>query len=42
VSLIGVCRDDNMLACVIEYVDGGSLEGSLRSDWPLPFKEKIT
>ena len=41
VSLIGVSWDDNMLACVIEYVDGGSLEGRFRSDWPLPFKEKI-
>jgi len=42
VSLIGVCWDDNMLGCVIEYVDGGSLEGRIRSDWPKPFKEKIT
>ena len=30
-----------MLDCVIEIVDAGSLEDSLRSDWPMPFKEKI-
>ena len=41
VALIGVCWDDLMLGCLIEYVSGGSLEDRLNQDWDKPFKEKI-
>jgi len=39
--LLGVCWDDMLLGCLLEYVDGGSLEDRLNKDWGLPFKEKI-
>ena len=42
VILIGVCWDSMMLGCVLEYIDGGSLESRLRNDWPTPFVDKIT
>ncbi|GMI26751.1 hypothetical protein TeGR_g12669 [Tetraparma gracilis] len=42
VILVGVCWDDMMLGCVLEYVDGGSLEGRLKDDWHTPFEDKIT
>jgi serine/threonine protein kinase len=42
VKMIGVCWDDMMLGCILEYVDGGSLESRLRKDWNLDFIDKIT
>jgi hypothetical protein len=42
VILIGVCWDDLMLGCVLEYVDGGSLQDRLKADWDADFEDKIT
>jgi len=42
VRLVGVCWDDMMLGCCLEYIDGGSLEDRLNKDWTLPQEEKIT
>mmetsp|Transcript_13232 Transcript_13232/g.26998 ORF Transcript_13232/g.26998 Transcript_13232/m.26998 type:complete len:1771 (+) Transcript_13232:118-5430(+) len=42
VQLVGVCWDSEMLGCLLEYVDGGSLEDRLRKDWNLPREEKMT
>jgi len=42
IKLIGVCWDDMMLACVMEFMDGGSVETRLRKDWTLDAKEKMT
>lgn len=42
VKLIGVCWDDTMLACLLEYVSNGSLEDHLRKDWAQPKDEKLT
>jgi serine/threonine protein kinase len=42
VKMIGVCWDDMMLGCILEYVDGGSLESRLRKDWNEDFKDKLT
>ncbi|GMH95698.1 hypothetical protein TL16_g13218, partial [Triparma laevis f. inornata] len=42
VKLVGVCWDDMMLGCVLEYIDGGSLEGRLKKDWIQPTAEKMT
>jgi len=33
VKLIGVCWDDNMFACCLEYVENGTLEDWLRKGW---------
>ncbi|GMI23079.1 hypothetical protein TeGR_g9797 [Tetraparma gracilis] len=42
VRLIGVTWDDLMLGCVLEYVDGGSLQDRLKKDWNEDFEDKIT
>ena len=42
VRLVGVCWDEMMLGCCLEYIDGGSLEDRLRKDWTLPKEEKMT
>ncbi len=42
VKLVGVCWDEMLLALVLEYVSGGSLEGRIRSDWILPKPMKMT
>jgi hypothetical protein len=42
VRLIGVTWDDMMLGCVLEYVDGGSLQDRLKKDWNEDFEDKIT
>ncbi|GMH80757.1 hypothetical protein TL16_g08683 [Triparma laevis f. inornata] len=42
VKLVGVCWDDLMLGCVLEYIDGGSLEGRLKEDWTQPTSERMT
>ncbi|GMI21575.1 hypothetical protein TeGR_g3392, partial [Tetraparma gracilis] len=42
VILIGVCWDQMMLGCVLEYVNGGSLQDRLNADWNVDFKDKIT
>ncbi|GMI36808.1 hypothetical protein TeGR_g294, partial [Tetraparma gracilis] len=42
VILIGVCWDQMMLGCVLEYVDGGSLQDRLKADWNADFADKIT
>ncbi|GMI41224.1 hypothetical protein TeGR_g5565 [Tetraparma gracilis] len=42
VILIGVCWDDMMLGCMLEYVDGGSLQDRLKKDWNEDFEDKIT
>jgi serine/threonine protein kinase len=42
VILVGVCWDAMMLGCVLEYVDGGSLQDRLKKDWNEDFEDKIT
>ncbi|GMI39673.1 hypothetical protein TeGR_g12575 [Tetraparma gracilis] len=42
VILVGVCWDEMMLGCVLEYVDGGSLQDRLKRDWNEDFEDKIT
>ncbi|GMI55822.1 hypothetical protein TeGR_g9238, partial [Tetraparma gracilis] len=42
VILIGVCWDTMMLGCVLEYVNGGSLQDRLKADWNADFADKIT
>ncbi|GMI56196.1 hypothetical protein TeGR_g10796, partial [Tetraparma gracilis] len=42
VILIGVCWDTMMLGCVLEYVNGGSLQDRLKADWNADFEDKIT
>jgi serine/threonine protein kinase len=42
VRLIGVCWDDMLLACVLEYADCGTLEDHLRKDWSAGQGEKMT
>jgi hypothetical protein len=42
VILAGVCWDEMMLGCVLEYVDGGSLQDRLKKDWNEDFEDKIT
>ncbi|GMI38302.1 hypothetical protein TeGR_g9302 [Tetraparma gracilis] len=42
VILIGVCWDQMMLGCVLEYVSGGSLQDRLKADWNADFADKIT
>eukprot|EP00520_Triparma_pacifica_P017677 CAMPEP_0118651786 /NCGR_PEP_ID=MMETSP0785-20121206/10967_1 /TAXON_ID=91992 /ORGANISM="Bolidomonas pacifica, Strain CCMP 1866" /LENGTH=1363 /DNA_ID=CAMNT_0006544253 /DNA_START=76 /DNA_END=4164 /DNA_ORIENTATION=+ len=42
VRLVGVCWDDMMMGCCLEFIDGGSLEDRLKKDWILPRNEKMT
>ena len=42
VRLIGVCWDEFMLACLLEYVTNGSLEDHLRKDVKIPSTERLT
>ena len=41
VRMVGVCWDERMLGCVMEYVDGGSLQGRLTADWGVRAGENI-
>ena len=42
VELVGVCWDDTLLACVLEFISNGSLEDHLKKDWLRPKNEKMT
>ena len=42
VSLVGVCWDEMMLGCLLEYIDGGSMGDRIKQDWAKQFREKIT
>ena len=42
VKLVGVCWDDMMLGCLLEYIDGGSLEDRLKKDWTQPMSDRMT
>jgi len=42
VKLIGVCWEDIMLCCLLEYVDNGSFEDWLRKDLTKPPSKKMT
>ncbi|GMH85967.1 hypothetical protein TrVE_jg2680 [Triparma verrucosa] len=41
-ELVGVCWDDMMLGCLLEYIDGGSLEDRLKKDWTQPMSDRMT
>ena len=42
VELIGVCWDDLLFRCLLEYVDNGSLEDWLKKDRTKPVADKMT
>ena len=42
VRLVGVCWDEMLLGCILEFVSGGSLEDVLEKDWKTPLEEKRT
>ena len=42
VRLVGVCWDDLMLACLLEYVPNGSLDSQLKKDHKLPRADRLT
>ena len=42
VRLVGVCWDEYVFACLLEYVPNGTLEDQFKSDYELPREEKLT
>jgi len=41
VKLIGVCWDDSMFACCLEFVSNGSLEDWLRKCWKAGSRDEL-
>ncbi len=42
VELVGVCWDDKMLACLLEFISNGSLQDHLKKDWSRAKGDKLT
>jgi len=42
VELIGVCWDDLLFGCLLEYVDNGTIQDWLKKDRAKPADEKMT